>query len=685
LHFTLASSTLVPTKDGGMYLVYYDILDFKLKIVKINIRPSFEVKDYVFQQDYLNHFDAIATEHGICLLVTDIRDRDLLLLLHINGKGEVLFRNIIMQNGSLPINAFKDQIMFFDPSTKKPYFGMNAMHMPKSGKLSYGKGKILVIFSYYNYFGYSREGAREDNNGDSIIVFDEDGKDVHLASIWSTSHSLRVNTCYDGRYFYTASLGDALPHNIKVVRVDPTIQNVIDNYNNKRKVRINDKAEKYLDKEQTVKDSNYKKFSIIHGLHNHQRNRKISNTNEASGQKSSFNNQEQPFIDFDLIKPDLKYSNNEDDNNYIYEANSYIQNDTISTNMVDGCIPGDMMGQSSGRLGSLVYLEGNNIALTYSRISCTNQYGESNKKNEFGAIIFNSDLIPMKKIVFFESDDVNCIKSTRYGNNMFVMFSVCERRFGQFLSDYTTTNDKTYAFLVDSEGKMVSDCIEIKKCKFNPNDELVTLREGSIAWTHIDESNKIRINVLYVEEKKPRFSQGQGDGSKVGYKLKIKEAKNADESTYKKPNNNIIELKVDNTKKYSCYVEKPINSNIGNEGKLSIKQLEEKLKILDKNQKSEFEVKDIFKVKEKNYDDILIEGRTFNMNNEKKNYFKSVERKHDFLNKESIGKNKEKINDDKNDKNDMVLENNKGKKNYFKSRKREYKFLNKSDKSESSS
>jgi len=469
------------------------------------------------------------------------------------------------------------------------------------------------------------------------------------------------------------------------VRVDPTIQNVIDNYNNKRKVRINDKAEKYLDKEQTVKDSNYKKFSIIHGLHNHQRNRKISNTNEASGQKSSFNNQEQPFIDFDLIKPDLKYSNNEDDNNYIYEANSYIQNDTISTNMVDGCIPGDMMGQSSGRLGSLVYLEGNNIALTYSRISCTNQYGESNKKNEFGAIIFNSDLIPMKKIVFFESDDVNCIKSTRYGNNMFVMFSVCERRFGQFLSDYTTTNDKTYAFLVDSEGKMVSDCIEIKKCKFNPNDELVTLREGSIAWTHIDESNKIRINVLYVEEKKPRFSQGQGDGSKVGYKLKIKEAKNADESTYKKPNNNIIELKVDNTKKYSCYVEKPINSNIGNEGKLSIKQLEEKLKILDKNQKSEFEVKDIFKVKEKNYDDILIEGRTFNMNNEKKNYFKSVERKHDFLNKESIGKNKEKINDDKNDKNDMVLENNKGKKNYFKSRKREYKFLNKSDKSESSS
>jgi len=113
LHFTLASSTLVPTKDGGMYLVYYDILDFKLKIVKINIRPSFEVKDYVFQQDYLNHFDAIATEHGICLLVTDIRDRDLLLLLHINGKGEVLFRNIIMQKAvNYPMEREKSLLFF---------------------------------------------------------------------------------------------------------------------------------------------------------------------------------------------------------------------------------------------------------------------------------------------------------------------------------------------------------------------------------------------------------------------------------------------------------------------------------------------------------------------------------------------------------------------------------------------
>ena len=676
IHFTFASSTIIPRREGGMYLVYHDILDYKLKVLKLNSKP-FIIQDFIFEKEFLTHLDAVATDLGICMLLTDIRDPDYLFLMLINEKGEIIFKRNIMQNGSLPINAFNDQLMFINPITVKPYHGMNAMHKPKTGKLCYGKGKILAIFSYYNYFGYSKMRDREDNNGDSILVFNEDGSDVHLASIWSTSHSLKVSTSFDGRYFYTASLGDALPQNIKLVRVDPLIQNILDNYKNQRKIELNNRSNPFLDKNIINNESNFAKFSIINSLNNIKKKIPKNKIEPELGTLTVENKSNKPFNSNlnDLILPDLRYDQyliKENSNKkYISEANSFIQYDSISVNLVDGIIPGDMMGQSSGRLGSLIHLGGSNSAITYSRIPCSNHFGDVNKLAEFGIFIINNDLATMKKIILFDSDDVNCIKSARYGDNIFIMFSTTDRRFGPFLSDYVTTHDRTFGILVNSEGFTVSDCIEIKNCKFNTNDEFVTLKDGSLAWTYIDDSNQIRICLLNVEENK-KFTIGQKNNSvKKSLNTKQDLLSNEDEGKYnRRPKDNIIVMKKNiNDKKYECYVEKTKNEEIT----MDIKEKDEKLKQLSKKT-VDFIPKDVFKVQNKNYD-FITEGRTFKLNVERPTHFQSQEKIHNFLKKNLyISKT---IDEEK-----KSAEPQPKKKHHLTSEDREHKFLRK-DRSES--
>ena len=377
----------------------------------------------------------------------------------------------------------------------------------------------------------------------------------------------------------------------------------------------------------------------------------------------------------DLILPDLRYDKyliKENSNKkYISEANSFIQYDSISVNLVDGIIPGDMMGQSSGRLGSLIHLGGSNSAITYSRIPCSNHFGDVNKLAEFGIFIINNDLATMKKIILFDSDDVNCIKSARYGDNIFIMFSTTDRRFGPFLSDYVTTHDRTFGIFFNSEGFTVSDCIEIKNCKFNTNDEFVTLKDGSLAWTYIDDSNQIRICLLNVEENK-KFTIGQKNNSvKKSLNTKQDLLSNEDEGKYnRRPKDNIIVMKKNiNDKKYECYVEKTKNEEIT----MDIKEKDEKLKQLSKKT-VDFIPKDVFKVQNKNYD-FITEGRTFKLNVERPTHFQSQEKIHNFLKKNLyISKT---IDEEK-----KSAEPQPKKKHHLTSEDREHKFLRK-DRSES--
>ena len=54
----------------------------------------------------------------------------------------------------------------------------------------------------------------------------------------------------------------------------------------------------------------------------------------------------------------------------------------ITKNIVEGEIPGNFGGESSGRLGGLHLLQNNNILLIYSRIECDNGFSDKNEVME---------------------------------------------------------------------------------------------------------------------------------------------------------------------------------------------------------------------------------------------------------------------------------------------------------------
>lgn len=127
-----------------------------------------------------------------------------------------------MNNGLNPTTD-NEQVSFFDKN-KKILFGLESMHKPHNGKLAYGRGRIALIFAHYNHFGM-KDGKRDDHTGDSFYTFDMDGKNEDYAWSWATSHSLVQSILYDGRYFITASLGDAYPENIKLCYIKPNQYN----------------------------------------------------------------------------------------------------------------------------------------------------------------------------------------------------------------------------------------------------------------------------------------------------------------------------------------------------------------------------------------------------------------------------------------------------------------------------
>ena len=93
----------------------------------------------------------------------------------------------------------------------------------------------------------------------------------------------------------------------------------------------------------------------------------------------------------------------------------------ISKNIVEGYIPGNFNGLSSGRMGGMHLLSNNKILIIYSRIECDNGFGTKNNINELSFLSFNNNLEIEKNISFRPGTYINCIKNARYGNNIFVM------------------------------------------------------------------------------------------------------------------------------------------------------------------------------------------------------------------------------------------------------------------------
>ena len=496
IHFSRAISPIAPLMyENGFYIAFNNKIENKLKLYRVYIdEKSKSMKEYfkkepLYEEESSLPLDICCTPYGCCLLLTDSRDEDLLFIEMVSHKGELMWRNNIMQNGSFPVEAKINQLIFFNDITKKPEFGMNAMFHPYSGRLSYGARRIMCIFSYMNHFGVRVGGNREDNSGDLIITYSDDGTEDNLVQNWSTTHSLAQRSYFDGKYFYTASLGDAHPANIKVLRIDPMLKVEI---NKNKVVQINSY------------DNNKDKFGNNFG--------QIEQPEQKLDHYST--------IQEKLIKQAEK-ENNKIKEEFGYQEAYYMRNldncglsdkvalrhNYIYSEIVDGSIPGNLMGLTSGRMGNLTPIQNNKLAIVYSRIKCIDG-GNINKNSELSLIIFNDKLKVENVCHYRDGELINCIKQARYGNNMLVMISLTQKisQDHKFIYDKFNFMDDSIDedhiacnfFLVNAGGKIKSNLISYTCNFFAPGDDFETLLDGSVIWAFVDEEDNFYIAILPI-------------------------------------------------------------------------------------------------------------------------------------------------------------------------------------------
>ena len=498
VHFSRSVAPIAPLMyENGFYIAFNNKLDNKLLLFRIFIdSKSKSMREYfkrpIYTEESSLPIDICCTPYGCCLLLTDSRDEDSLFIEMIGHDGKLLWRNNIMQNGSYPIEAKVNQLIFYNDKTKKPEFGMNAMFHPYSGRLCYGARRIMCIFSYMNNFGVRVGGGREDNSGDLVITYSDDGTEVNLVSNWSTTHSLTQRTHFDGRYFYTASLGDAHPANIKVLRIDPMLKIDLNNKNlNNRIVNYNDKNDEFGDKNGEIEQPEQKldHYETI-------RDKLINDAEKEKNRlKTEFGYEEAYYL------KNLDYCGE--------SSRVALRHNFIYTEIVDGFIPGNLMGLTSGRLGDITPIQNGKIALAYSRTSCIDG-GHMNQNSELSLIIFNSDLKVENVCHYRDGDLINCIKQARYGNNLLIMISLTKKvtQDRKYVYDKYTFLDEPIDedhlpcnfFLVNPGGKIKSGLISYYCNFFSPGDDFETLLDGSVVWSIVDDEDNLYLGILPVND-----------------------------------------------------------------------------------------------------------------------------------------------------------------------------------------
>ena len=510
VHFSNQIAPIAPlSKENGFYIAFNDMQDNNMKVFKIllekltlSINESFKKPFYTLYNGV--PCDIVCVPTGAVLLMRDLRDENTLYVMSITEDGRVLWRNNIMQNGAYPLKAEPNQLLFYDNTNEKIEFGMNAMFKPYSGRLAFGQGKIICIFSYMNNFGVAN-GQRHDNNGDTIVTYSLDGSEVHLVSAWSTTHSLAQRAWYDGRFLYTASLGDCGPSNVKVLRVEPSIKLKLDVSN--LKVEIQE-----MQKEQEHKET---------GELQHNQNDKNPNAVQPEGELDIKFDHYFPLQNRIRNNKDLVMANDEyelDECDYLKNLDNFkksehmtmsIRHNYIYGNMINGCVPSDLVGQSCGRFGSVTQLQMDRFAMVYSRIPCIDG-GLINKANEFSTVLFNAELKIIGQAIYKTGDLINCIKQARYGRNLFVLFSETKRcsQNNKYLADTVNFVEDALeqgikpckCFLANISGKKISQLIGFDANMFSPSDDMETLKDGSVVWVFSDDENNLYLCMLCTQK-----------------------------------------------------------------------------------------------------------------------------------------------------------------------------------------
>jgi hypothetical protein len=204
---------------GGFYLAYSDMGTNTVHVLEFDANYNMLVNRDL-QMNVLC-MDIVATEWGFVIYAKYTNDTNHAFLAGYNSDYSNRFTRTLMNNGQTPSSVTNNanEVSFYSSNgVRVP--GTEVMFAANNGKLSYGRGRIGLIFAHYNYFGLTSVGTRIDHTGDTYYSFDSNGQNERYAWGWLTSHSLYQSHYYNGQYFITAALGDDYQENITFCIVD---------------------------------------------------------------------------------------------------------------------------------------------------------------------------------------------------------------------------------------------------------------------------------------------------------------------------------------------------------------------------------------------------------------------------------------------------------------------------------
>ena len=186
-----------------------------------------------------------------------------------------------------------------------------------------------------------------------------------------------------------------------------------------------------------------------------------------------------------------------------------LRHNFVFSEIVEGSIPGNLMGLTSGRLGDITPIQNDKLAIVFSRIKCIDG-GCINKNSELSLIIFNPELKVENVCHFRDGELINCIKQARYGNNLLIMISLSKKvtQDHKYIYDKYTFMDEPIDedhfpcnfFLVNPGGKIKSSLISYNCNFFAPGDDFETLLDGSVVWSIVDDEDNLYLGILPVKD-----------------------------------------------------------------------------------------------------------------------------------------------------------------------------------------
>lgn len=173
----------------------------------------------------------------------------------------------------------------------------------------------------------------------------------------------------------------------------------------------------------------------------------------------------------------------------------YVSVGSDSKVLLDPEIPADMAGKSCGRMGGIHY-NGKKYALVYSIRPCTSG-GKTTTLNEVGLITFkneNGKITNVEKKILkgVPGKNVLQLRSGKYGRNILIIYIEADCGSGPCGYQGVPVNQKMSYVFTDFDGNVISGPFQSEKYLMNFNDDLRELRDGTLIWSYLDSSSKLK-------------------------------------------------------------------------------------------------------------------------------------------------------------------------------------------------